>query len=71
LLADEPTASLDEVQAKRVLRLFKEISDGGTAVLIATHDRSLARGSGARMVRLSNGRLVSDRRSRGRLWVVP
>jgi cell division transport system ATP-binding protein len=71
LLADEPTASLDEVQAKRVLRLFQEISDGGTAVLIATHDRSLARGSGARMVRLSNGRLVSDRRSRGRLWVVP
>jgi cell division transport system ATP-binding protein len=71
LLADEPTASLDEVQAKLVLRLFKEISDGGTAVLIATHDRSLAGGSGARMVRLSNGRLVSDRRSRGSLWIVP
>jgi cell division transport system ATP-binding protein len=70
LLADEPTASLDENQAKRVLRLFKEISDSGTTVLLATHDRTLISGSGARMVRLSNGRLVGDRRSRGRLWVV-
>jgi cell division transport system ATP-binding protein len=70
LLADEPTASLDEVHAKRILLLFKEISNGGTTVVIATHDRMLLNGLGARIVRLSKGRLVSDRRTRGKLWVM-
>ena len=70
LLADEPTASLDEVNAKRILQLFKEISNRGTTVVIATHDPTLLSGLGARVVRLSKGRVISDRHTRGKLWVV-
>ena len=70
LLADEPTASLDAAQARNVLRLFKQISDSGTTVVLATHDRALLNGSGVRTVRLSKGRIVSDQPRRGKLWVI-
>ena len=70
LLADEPTASLDPKQARNVMRLFQQISRGGTTVVLATHDRALLRGTGARVVSLSKGKVVGDRRPRRKLWVV-
>ncbi|HXG28730.1 MAG TPA: ATP-binding cassette domain-containing protein [Nevskiales bacterium] len=40
LLADEPTASLDDVQAARALALLREQAQGcGATLVIATHDR--------------------------------
>ena len=71
LLADEPTASLDAVQSAKMLELFKQISDAGTTVVLATHDLQLANGPGVRLVRLRKGRLVRDRPGRGKLWVIP
>ncbi len=41
LLADEPTGSVDETIAQRILRLFEELHRLGTAVVIATHNRNL------------------------------
>ncbi|MCB2289927.1 ABC transporter ATP-binding protein [Clostridium sp. CS001] len=38
LIADEPTSNLDPENSKMVMKLFKEISDKGTTVLISTHD---------------------------------
>lgn len=38
LLADEPTASLDEESAKDLLGLLEELRREGTAVLLASHD---------------------------------
>jgi cell division transport system ATP-binding protein len=70
LLADEPTASLDMVQAAKMLELFKEISESGTTVVLATHDRQLVNGSGVRTVRLRKGRLVREKPKQGKLWVI-
>ena len=42
LLADEPTGSVDEENAIKILYLFEELHKMGTTVLIATHDRHLA-----------------------------
>lgn len=40
LLADEPTASLDDEAAAGVLALLRELrSDPGATLVIATHDR--------------------------------
>ncbi len=43
LFADEPTANLDDENAKNILDLLKEQSRSGTCVLLATHDKSLER----------------------------
>jgi putative ABC transport system ATP-binding protein len=42
LLADEPTADLDEETAGEITRLFKSISEAGTAILMVTHDSEAA-----------------------------
>lgn len=38
VLADEPTASLDDANAEIVLDLLREFADGGASVIVATHD---------------------------------
>ena len=41
LLADEPTAHLDYIQVEGILRLIRGLTDGGRAVVVATHDERL------------------------------
>ncbi|MEO8433209.1 MAG: ABC transporter ATP-binding protein [Acidobacteriota bacterium] len=59
VLADEPTGNLDSETAGAVLDLFRGLAGGGTTVLIATHDRDIARASGRR-VELVDGRAAGD-----------
>jgi cell division transport system ATP-binding protein len=61
LLADEPTGNLDERATRAVVELFWELNALGMAVLMATHDLELIRRyPGARVLELSQGRLVYD-----------
>jgi putative ABC transport system ATP-binding protein len=41
-LADEPTGNLDTHMADSVLDLLQEINDGGTTIIMVTHELSLA-----------------------------
>jgi putative ABC transport system ATP-binding protein len=41
VLADEPTAHLDYIQVEGILRLVRSLTEGGRAVLVATHDERL------------------------------
>lgn len=58
ILADEPTGNLDFKLAFEIMKLFKEINDDGTTVIICTHDRELIRYFGDRVLFLYNGRLL-------------
>ncbi|NNE44001.1 MAG: cell division ATP-binding protein FtsE [Gemmatimonadetes bacterium] len=60
LLADEPTGNLDEVNTREIFRLLKKVSASGTAVLVATHDLSIASEFRARTLILERGHLVQD-----------
>jgi cell division transport system ATP-binding protein len=60
LIADEPTGSLDEGMAAEVLDIVKDIWAGGTTVLFATHQASLAAALQHRTLSLQGGRLVKD-----------
>ncbi len=57
LLADEPTGNVDPPLARRLLRLFMELNNSGTAVVIATHDLSLMDQVEARRMILNSGKL--------------
>ena len=60
ILADEPTGNVDAEMAERLLGLFQSLNRLGTTVLIATHDRGLAEGSGADLLVLRNGVLSRE-----------
>jgi ABC-type lipoprotein export system ATPase subunit len=62
LLADEPTASLDEESAAELLALLTTLRDEhGMTILLVSHD-PLAAGHATRVMQLRDGRLVSDER---------
>jgi len=58
ILADEPTGSLDEEAAIRVLDLLKSFHTRGATVIIATHSQELMQKAGGRVIHLNAGRLV-------------
>ncbi|MSR06481.1 MAG: cell division ATP-binding protein FtsE [Gemmatimonadetes bacterium] len=60
ILADEPTGNLDERATRGVFQLLRDINANGTAVLMATHDLDLVRGTPFRTLELQDGGLVYD-----------
>ena len=63
LFADEPTGNLDAATGARVIELLMELNrERGTTLVLVTHDMELA-GRARRIIRLSDGRVVSDERS--------
>jgi cell division transport system ATP-binding protein len=60
LLADEPTGNLDPELSRELFGLFRQLNEQGVTVLIASHDLSLIRSMGQRVLVLSQGMLVDD-----------
>jgi cell division transport system ATP-binding protein len=60
LIADEPTGSVDEGMAGEVVEIIRDIWAGGTTVLFATHQATLAAALKQRTLSLQAGRLVKD-----------
>jgi len=58
LVADEPTANLDEESAARILEIFVAFNQVGVTVLIATHDQALVSRFGKKILRLDAGRIL-------------
>jgi len=60
LIADEPTGNLDPFNTWEVIKLLTKISELGSTVLLATHDKEIVNTLGQRVITLENGRLVKD-----------
>lgn len=60
LLADEPTGNLDPELSRNIMELFRQFNEVGTTVIVASHDRSLVESMGARVIELSDGKIIRD-----------
>ena len=58
LLADEPTGSVDDSIAMRLMHLFEELNKLGTAIILATHNEALVARFNHPRLHLDNGKLV-------------
>lgn len=60
LLMDEPTAHLDAPHQAWIVRLVRELSNEGRAIVVALHDLNLAAAMADRAVLLAEGRVAMD-----------
>jgi putative ABC transport system ATP-binding protein len=60
LIADEPTANLDHIQAEAVVGLFRELRSQGRVIVVSTHDARLVP-MADRVVRMTPDGVEPDR----------
>ncbi|HEX2946989.1 MAG TPA: ABC transporter ATP-binding protein [Clostridia bacterium] len=65
ILADEPTGDLDQLTARGIVQLFKEISTAGTAVIMVTHEPDLSGYGNNRLFTMDSGSLTEESYSFG------
>jgi predicted ABC-type transport system involved in lysophospholipase L1 biosynthesis ATPase subunit len=59
LLADEPTGELDASTGEQIASLLDQVNADGTALIIVTHDPTLA-GRARRVLTMRDGRIESE-----------
>jgi len=65
LFADEPTGNLDQETGASIVEMMEELNhEGGTTLVLVTHDLSLAERAD-RVLTLGGGRVAEDRPGRG------
>jgi len=62
LLADEPTGNLDSKTGEEILALMDDLHRRGNTIILVTHEDELAQHA-SRVVRLRDGKIVSDLRN--------
>ena len=61
ILADEPTGNLDPETSEGIVRLLRDISNTGRAVIIATHNYTIVKKFSARTIKFENGKISEVR----------
>ena len=61
LLADEPTGNLDRKNSELVADIFRELAGNGQAIVMVTHDTSLAH-KARRIITMEDGMILTDQR---------
>lgn len=60
IIADEPTGNIDPSLSYEIMELLEAINKVGTTVVVVTHEVSLAKQFGKRIIEIDNGKVVSD-----------
>lgn len=57
ILADEPTGNLDPETGDQIFQLFRKITEGGTAVIMSTHNYEMMRKYPSRILKIEDEQL--------------
>jgi polar amino acid transport system ATP-binding protein len=60
MLFDEPTSALDPELVGEVLNVMRDLADGGTTMIVVTHEMGFARGVADRVVFIDQGVVVEE-----------
>jgi cell division transport system ATP-binding protein len=60
LIADEPTGNLDPEVADGIFKLFLEINNSGTAIVMATHNHAFLKNYPARILKCDKNRIMDS-----------
>lgn len=60
ILADEPTGALDSKSGRDIVRLLRELNEGGQTIILITHDTGIA-AEAKRCLRITDGRIYEER----------
>jgi len=63
LVADEPTGSLDTINAQEIIDLLLKINTLGTTILLVTHNKEIVDRLRRRVITIDDGIIVSDQQS--------
>ena len=59
IFADEPTGNLDQETGREIMQVLDKLAEEGRSIILVTHERAIAEHA-RRMIRLVDGRIVSD-----------
>lgn len=60
VIADEPTGNLDPETSWEIMKIFEEINNRGTTVVMATHNREIVNTIRHRVIAVEGGKIVRD-----------
>lgn len=62
IMADEPTGNLDPQSGQEIVSLLEKINKKGTTIIMATHDSNIVDSKKKRVIKLDQGKLISDKK---------
>ncbi|MEN2768534.1 cell division ATP-binding protein FtsE [Ornithinibacillus xuwenensis] len=60
VIADEPTGNLDPETSWDIMRVFEEINNSGTTIIMATHSKEIVNTIKKRVIAIEDGLIVRD-----------